>query len=272
MRETLIPQLVETGMTRNEALAYVTLLEDDGGEGLTGYEVAARSGIPRSAVYQVLRRLEESAAAFNHGTEPARYVATDPDRLIEQMRRATRIRLDRLGESLVHLPKRARPEPVWILSRYDEVMARIDAMIRSAERSIYLSLWPRELDRIRPALAAVEGRDLYRVLHSPAHIGEHPPGFTCWVDDVTGDEAKARWSHKALVVIDRREALIGGTEPAVANHAVVTTNPSLVDVATNHIILDITLMARLEGVDPTGAVAPMMRPHLADDGPAVGKG
>ena len=36
----------------------------------------------------------------------------------------------------------------------------------------------------------------------------------------------------------------GGTEPDADNHAVWTPNPSLVDVATNHIILDITLMAR----------------------------
>ena len=41
-----------------------------------------------------------------------------------------------------------------------------------------------------------------------------------------------------------------------------TTNPSLVDVAANHIILDITLLARAQGRDATGDVAPMMRPHL----------
>ena len=46
MHETVIAMLTETGMTRNEALAYVTLLEDDSTHGLTGYEVAARSRIP----------------------------------------------------------------------------------------------------------------------------------------------------------------------------------------------------------------------------------
>ena len=37
---------------------------------------------------------------------------------------------------------------------------------------------------------------------------------------------------------------MGGADPDADNHAVVTTNPSLVDVATNHIILDITLTSR----------------------------
>ena len=62
----------------------------------------------------------------------------------------------------------------------------------------------------------------------------------------------------------QREALIGGTEPDADNHAVWTTNPSLVDTATNHIILDITLMARDRDreADCEAVVSPMMRPHL----------
>jgi hypothetical protein len=102
---------------------------------------------------------------------------------------------------------------------------------------------------------------VHGVLHSPDRA-RPLPGFSCWFDDVTDDAQKAAWSHKALVVVDRREALIGGTEPGAANHAVVTTNPSLVDVATNHVILDVTRLSMVTGRDCTGDVAPMMRPHL----------
>jgi len=142
------------------------------------------------------------------------------------------------------------------------VLARIDAMIRTAEQSVYCSLWDRELRRLLPAFEHVADRDLHRVLHSPDKVGADLPGFATWIDDVGDDTEKANWSHKALVVVDRREALIGGTEPDADNQAVVTSNPSLVDVATNHIILDITLLARRSGVDPVGDVGPMMRPHL----------
>ncbi len=232
---------------------------------MTGYEVAARSGVPRSAVYAVLRGLETSGAAVSYGSDPARFAATDPERLLDRMRRDTLSRLEGVSRSLQALPKRSRPEPVWILGRYDDVMARIDTMIRGAEQSVYLSLWPRELERLLPALAHVVDRSLHRVLHCPARAERTPPGFSCWIDDVAGDETKAAWSHKALAVVDRREALIGGAEPAVDNHAVWTANPSLVDVATNHIILDITLMASRLGRDCVGDVSPMMRPHLTGD-------
>jgi sugar-specific transcriptional regulator TrmB len=260
--EGLVGQLEGLGLSRNEALAYLTLLEDDGDQGITGYEVAARSGIPRSAVYAVLRKLEALGAAFAASTDPVGFVANDPERWVGQVRRSTLAQLAEVEAALKQLPARDRPEPVWVLRRYDEVMDRIDRMIRGAERSVWLSLWPRELDRLRPAIDAVADRDLHRVLHSPSPIDVVPVAFSPWLDDQPGASSKAGWSHKALVVVDRREALIGGSEPDADNHAVWTTNPSLVDVATNHLILDITLMARSRREDCAAVVAPMMRPHL----------
>jgi HTH-type transcriptional regulator, sugar sensing transcriptional regulator len=260
--EGLVTRLEGLGLSRNEALAYLTLLEALDENGLTGYEVASRSSIPRSAVYTVLRKLQSAGAAFAYGEKPERFVATEPEQWLDQVRRGANTRIVEAAQALANLPKRPRPEPVWILRRYDEVMRRIDQMIRGAEQSVWLSMWSRELEVLRPALDAIGDRTLHRVLHSPASIQGPPPGFSCWTDSVEHDEGKSHWAHKALVVIDRREALIGGTEPLADNHAVLTTNPSIVDVATNHIILDITLMARRKGVDPDQVVSPMMRPHL----------
>lgn len=260
--DELLPQLKELGLTRNEALAYLTLLEDDTGEGLTGYEVAARSGIPRSAVYTTLRKLESNGGAFPVGADPVRYIGTDHRTFIDQTRQATLARLQALSQALDALPHRSRPEPVWTLQRYTEVLERAETMIRAAQHSIYLSVWPRELDRLEDAIRAVADRDLHRVLHSPTALGEEPEGFSCWVDDLSGDAAKAGWSHKLLVIVDRSSVLIGGAEPAADNHVVWATNPSLVDLATNHIILDITLLSRKHGRDCKDVVSPMMRPHL----------
>ena len=258
----LVPRLVALGLTRNEALAFLTLLEDAGDQGLTGYEVAARSGIPRSAVYGALRKLEGHGGAFATGSDPVRYSPTDPKTFLEAKRRATLARLDALSVALESLPKRARPEPVWVLQRYGEVMSRIDTMIRGATQSVYLSVWPRELERLWPALQAIADRPLHRVLHSPASVARVPAGFSCWIDDLTGDAGKASWSHKALVIVDHAEAIIGGTEPEADNQAVWTTNPSLVDLAADNVVLDITMLAEKTGRDCVVDVAPMMRPHL----------
>lgn len=262
MREQLVEQLSAVGLSQNEALAYLTLLEDGGDGGLTGYEVAARSGIPRSAVYNVLRKLEGAGAAFPVGAEPARYLPQPPQRLLERFRAEQADRLGQLEGSLAALPPRATPEPIWVLRRYDEVMGRISALIRGAERRLYLSLWQRELALVLPALVEVAPRLEHAVLHCPDELSPISAPLRCWSDDLAGDLGKATWAHRALVVVDQREALIGGAEPDADNQAICTRNPSLVDVATNHIILDITLLARRQGLDPAETVDPMLRPQL----------
>ena len=259
-RERIIERLVELGLTRNESLAWLCLLEAEEPLGLTGYEVAARSGIPRSAVYGVLRKLAESGAAFATGDKPARYAAVPPRDFVAAMRRSSAGRLAALTESLQRLPKRDRPEPVWILSAYGEVLARVEDLIRGARHSVCLSVWGRELERLRPALEAV-APGVHGLLHCVDPVPEPLARFSCWVDPAQ-DPSKGGWSHRILCAVDGEEALIGGAEPGADNQAVVTRNAALVDVATNHIILDITLIARRTGLECAEAVAPLMRPHF----------
>jgi len=262
--EALIAQLTEVGLTRNEAIAYLCLLEADDEEGLTGYEVAARSGVPRSAVYGVLRKLEAAGAAFASGDKPARYVGVSPKQLVEGMRARDRVRFDRLDDALSRVSVRERPEPVWILSRYDEVMERLETMIRAATESIAISGWRREMESIAPTLGRLDLSSVHCVMHVPDGWPTAPEGVSVWSDpNFLKDERKAGWSHKLLAVTDRREALIGGAEPDHDNHAVWTTNPALVDVATDHIILDVTLLSRALGRDCADDVSPIMRPHLS---------
>lgn len=268
MNDAVVELLAETGMTRNEALAYLTLLEDDSGEGLTGYEVAARSKVPRSAVYGVLRKLEESGASFSHGADPARYVAIEPARLVHGLRRGALERISQLEEGLSRLPTRNRPEPVWIVSNYREVMSRIETLIRSARESLVISLWPREISPLIPTLLEVPAR-VHRVLFSPGPLSHSLPGFHVWTGTLGSGET---WDHKAVVIIDGREALIGGAEPEADNQAVLTTNASLVGIALDHVVLDITLLAGRQGKDAAAAVGPLLRTRLPRSGPPPARG
>ncbi len=258
MSDELVQQLCDVGLTRNEALAYLCLLEAPEEVGLTGYEVAARSGIPRSAVYTVLRRLEHAGAAFAAGANPARYLPISPKRLVHQMRALSTTRYDALNQGLQRLPQRADPEPVWIVSRYEAVLERARRMLSSATSSVYLSAWPRELNQLREDLEEATGRGLHGVLHCPVAAEDPPTGFAVWGDEER-DDTRSTWAHKLLLVVDRQQALIGGAEPDGDNQAVWTRNPSLVDVSTNHIILDITLIARRSGRSCSDDVSRMMR-------------
>ncbi len=274
MSSTATGPLQELGLTRSEALAYLTLLEAEEVAGLTGYEVSARSGVPRSAVYTVLSRLEALGACFHSGEGPARYLATDPTRFLQHLRATSEARLAEAAEQLARVPKRSRPEPVWALSGYDEVLQEAGRLLASATQSVLISAWVRELDALSTALSACAARPgLHRVLHCPDLGDRLVPGFSAWTEPLGADPAKAGWSHKLIVVVDGRDALIGGAEPSADNDSVRTSNRSLVDLATNHVILDITRIASASGRSCDADVAPMMRPYLgpgaAGGGPAA---
>jgi hypothetical protein len=176
------------------------------------------------------------------------------------MRDASVMKFEHLDGLLDRMPKRAAPEPVWILSRYTSVMDRAEQMIRSAQRSVCLSAWPREIERLRDALVASSAAP-HRLLHCPTRLTDPPEHFSCWLEDPLEGDAKADWSHRMLLVVDRQQVLVGGAEPEADNHAVWTMNPSIIDVVTNHVILDVTLIARRTGRPCEEDVAPLMRPH-----------
>jgi len=60
----LISQLAKFGFTQNEAKAYSTLLKHCPA---TGYEVSHHSGVPRSASYEILKKLELSGVIYSEG-------------------------------------------------------------------------------------------------------------------------------------------------------------------------------------------------------------
>jgi hypothetical protein len=230
----LVQGLEELGLTRNQSLAYLTLAADSGGEGLTGYEVGARSGVPRSAVYKVLQQLEELGVAFAVGQEPQRFVATSPEDWIGTRRRRALAHYDEVESALRTLPRPSRPEPIWVVRSYGEVIARATELVASATHTVALSAWRREIELLRPVLSALRG--VHGVLHCPEALPDPIPGWSCWTDELDG--GKGHWSHSLLLVVDRRAALMGGAEPGRDNDAVHTTNGSVVDVAVNHVIRD----------------------------------
>jgi transposase len=61
-QQSVISELQRLGMSGYEAKAYVALVA--AGSPLNGYEVAKRSGVPRSTVYETLAKLVGRGAAY----------------------------------------------------------------------------------------------------------------------------------------------------------------------------------------------------------------
>ena len=80
----VVGALEALGFNRNEGRAYASLLAAGPS---TGYEVSQHAGIPRSAVYAVLRKLVAEGVARRTPGPPERFLAISPESLCAQLQK-----------------------------------------------------------------------------------------------------------------------------------------------------------------------------------------
>ncbi|MCJ7802250.1 MAG: hypothetical protein MUP82_07835 [Candidatus Marinimicrobia bacterium] len=79
------------------------------------------------------------------------------------------------------------------------------------------------------------------------------------------DEEKLKkvWNPKIILVEDQKITIMGSTNSKNGNRTIWTDNKAITEIATNHIILDITLAGQRLKFDPNPVVKPMLnRPDL----------
>lgn len=256
--EPAVELLAELGFTTNQARAYVGLLQESPA---TGYELAARAGVPRSAIYGVLKQLEEQGVLARVGEQPARYVALPSDELVARLAADFRRRTAKLEEALSDL---SGPSPVgalWRVRGYDAILQRAAAFIDGAEHSVYLAAWSSEVQRLAGSLAAARERGVSTILFSFCPL---PPGLgTVHSYDLPPERLEEFWPHRLVLVADRERCLMGGAQPGGANTAAVTSDdPEAVANAIHTIAMDITLLAQRRGLDASETMAEMLRDRL----------
>ncbi len=152
-----VRQLVSLGLTEYEARAYAALVR-------TGESKAAaihrESGVPRPALYGILRRLESRGLVDRTAGEPVRFRATPP---VEALRR-TRDGVDRAAgaalRALSELQRTRRPPPsrsLWFAEGHGVLVERLPPRLAHARKEILVFGYPPLVRRIRDDLeAAVE--------------------------------------------------------------------------------------------------------------------
>ena len=80
----VVNKLLNLGFSENEAKSYISLLEYSP---VTAYEIAKRSNIPTSKIYEVISKLIEKEIILEiKENQKTKYVPKDPDKFIEGVR------------------------------------------------------------------------------------------------------------------------------------------------------------------------------------------
>jgi sugar-specific transcriptional regulator TrmB len=239
VESAVVSALVELGFSLNESRAYEALLETSPA---TGYEVGVRAQIPRSAVYNVLRRLVKEGAARVIAGTPERFAPAPADTLEQAIRR---------------LDVRPATPDAYTVKGYARVLEEAERVIRGAQRRLVLSGWPREIERLSGELKKTAKRkSVYIVIFSHAALPDVPGEIFSY--GLSESALEEFWKHRLIVVADDVRTLICATEMTDKDDAVISETPAIAEVATSQVALDITLLTQRSGRDLSEVMAKML--------------
>ncbi|MFC4945046.1 TrmB family transcriptional regulator [Pseudonocardia sp. GCM10023141] len=247
-QQSVIEELQRLGMSGYEAKAYVALV--GAGTPLNGYEVAKRSGVPRSTVYETLGKLVGRGAAYEvrAGEASVGYISLPPTALLDRMRREFDQSIDALRQALPEVASPPQVRLVHNLSDRASLLARAEDVVAAARNDLFLSGWPQEIEPLKPLVrrASDEGVDV-----SVVSFGEDP--------EPVGNTIAHRFSKPEVVLenlgcrllvvsADREQAVIGGIVNGDA-WGVYTDDPAVVLVAVEYVRHDIAMHLIAEKFD-----------------------
>jgi len=250
----IVDALTQLNFTATDARAYIALLK---GAPATGYEISARSGLPRSAIYTVLRKLEASGLINAIGLEPARYVPLPPERLLELLASRFQRNLTSLKSSLKGLKSAAADAPTWTLHGYPAMLEQAEHLIGNAKTTLFGSIWGRETHALASHLRKASKRGVDIILFSFTPL---PDGVgRVYSYSIPEEKLEPYWDHKVVLVADHTRALVGGAEQNEHTQAVITEVPALIEVATSNLVLDLTLFGQRHHLDMTDVITKLIK-------------
>ena len=254
----IIDLLKEFGLSTNSAKAYMALLKRNPA---TGYEISTQSGIPRSAVYTILNKLELIGIVNSIGDSPKKYIPLAASALLDHFEYSHKHRIQELKENIEKEDISDESFDFWHLHGYRNLILRIKETIKNSEETLVISIWNREMKLIKKELYNAEKRGVKITVFS-----------FCKLDDKIGnqisynlDENKLRdvWSNKIILVSDHLSTIMGSAREVKNSRSIFTKNEAIIEIAMNHIILDITLAGQRLDFDSNPIVKQIMKqPNL----------
>jgi sugar-specific transcriptional regulator TrmB len=132
------------GFTESDVKVYLALIQY--GE-CTGYEASKLSGVPRSKVYNVLKKLLlRGVIAVTEDEKASRYKAEPVNRLIPLLKNSVDDGLRQLGEDLRRMERPKPDERIWHLKNYDSIKNKCLELIVRSEKELLVQIWMDDLD------------------------------------------------------------------------------------------------------------------------------
>ncbi len=251
--QDVLEHLQRLGMSGYEAKAYVALVA--AGKPINGYEVAKRSGVPRSTVYETLGKLVARGAAYElrGAADATDYLPLPPHSLLDRLRREFDGSVEALQTALPSVVAAPEAHPIHNLKDGEAMLARAGDVLAGARRDLFLSVWPQELRRLEGQVRQAAGRGVEVSVmtfgKAADPFGENRVGHV-YEHRYSAPEAVLQdLGYRLIVVVgDRREAVVGGFGRDGSAWGVYTADPAVALMAAEYVRQDIALQILAERV------------------------
>ena len=122
IEKELVQILSEFGFNASVGKAYISLLKNNPA---TGYEISARSGIPRSAIYNVLKNMESQGLINSVAQSPRKYIPLAPSSLVEHLDHLHSHRIESLTETLGEFDTNDESFDFWHVHGYQNIFLKM---------------------------------------------------------------------------------------------------------------------------------------------------
>jgi HTH-type transcriptional regulator, sugar sensing transcriptional regulator len=241
----IIGNLLNLGLSEYEAKSYLALLKEFP---VTSYEIAKKSGVPTSKIYEVLNRLLDKGLITQlEDNNKLKFVPISPEEFIESYKNKMDDTLNVLKNDLKSVKTGSDYSYIWNINRYENLLDKAKRLIQNAKKSLMLSLFSNELDVLFPYLIKAEKN---KIKIAVIHFGktDHKVGqlFRHPIEDTIYSEKGGR---NLVVVRDSEEVLAGTIYPDELVQGAMSQNNGFVTMSEDYIKHDIYIMKIVERFD-----------------------
>lgn len=203
--EDIINQLLQLGFSAYEAKAYISLIQNPE---ITAYEVSKQSGVPQSKIYETMKKLVDKGLAIAEGTKPVTYIGLPIDEFLDRYKTDMNKSIDYLKGSFKNLSIQPELEYIWHFNNEDQLMDKIQTLIKEATLSLYVEIWAVEYERLLPFFKDALSRGIKLILVIYGDISEEIG--TIYYHEMAGlMENEARSGRWLNIIQDHNECCFG---------------------------------------------------------------
>ena len=141
---------------------------------------------------------------------------------------------------------------LWPLRDERGVLEHATSLIENAETTLVASVWSSHEVLLQPALEAARERGVDVSLFSFTDLPERQ--YDIYTYGLSEEALAEHWQKRLMLVADRKTLLLSQTDEGGGAEGVVTEDRVLIEMASNNLVLDLTLFSQRYGQKVTSVI------------------